>query len=144
MIYQKINKKSLVYTRLNFFMEVPTGFEPAIRQLQCLALPLGYRTIIAKMIIPINYTKVNKNLWKFKKINMIIINSFLLIFNYKILKIKHFKYSCSSDCNRAGWSGAWILKSKNWTLRLASLAASLIICINKSGVICWLHEKVSK
>ena len=43
------DKKSLIfYIKPNLMMEGPSGFEPEVRELQSLALPLGYRPIYMK------------------------------------------------------------------------------------------------
>ena len=54
-LYKEKRLDTLLYQTYCSLMEAPTGFEPAIRQLQCRALPLGYRATYEQNY----YTKLN-------------------------------------------------------------------------------------
>ena len=47
-LYKEKNSDTL-YQSYCSLMEVPAGFEPAIRQLQCRALPLGHGTTYERL-----------------------------------------------------------------------------------------------
>ena len=48
--YKEKRLDTILYQTYCSLMEAPTGFEPVIRQLQCLALPLGYRAMKYEII----------------------------------------------------------------------------------------------
>ena len=50
-LYKEKRPDTALYQTYCSSMEAPTGFEPAIRQLQCRALPLGYRAINLRSFI---------------------------------------------------------------------------------------------
>ena len=55
LLYKEKRLNTKLYQTDCSLMEAPTGFEPAMRQLQCRALPLGYRATYERY----NYSKLH-------------------------------------------------------------------------------------
>lgn len=46
-----IKKQTALFQSVFYHLEVPTGFEPVITELQSIALPLGYGTIFYEVMV---------------------------------------------------------------------------------------------